>query len=137
MFPKFYFHYFLPNFCSNFFFRRLYPRWLLVYRDKTDSLCMCVMKIMICSKRSKLGFRLMWCLEYSYSAYTAHITLDVKRPISSPCCIYCYIYIFLESAIFNWSTQMSFRWHLIAECIKFRLDLRTRLFFCTMKVRPV
>ena len=46
-----------------------------------------VMKNMICNKRSTLDFRLLWRVEYSFSAHTAHIPLDVKSPISSPCCI--------------------------------------------------
>ena len=74
------------------FFRGLYPRCFPVCRDKTDFLRICVMKN-ICSKRSKLNFYLVWCVEYSSSAQTAHITLDVKSPISSPCCII-YYYIF-------------------------------------------
>ena len=51
-------------------------------------------KNMICSKRSKLDFRLVWCVKYSSSAHTAHITLDVKISVSSPCCIMYYYILF-------------------------------------------
>ena len=81
-------------FCFEIFFSRIYPQSLLVYSDKTDSLCIRVMKNMICNKRSKLDFRLVWYVRYTSLAHTAHITLDVKSLISSPHRIMHY-YIFL------------------------------------------
>ena len=78
---------------TNFFSRGPYPQCLLVYRDKTDSLCIRVMKNTIYSKRSKSEFRLVWCVRYSSSTHTAHMTL-VKSPISSSHCII-YYYNFL------------------------------------------
>ena len=124
--------FFSQNFFSEFFYSRAFysrHRCLPVYRDKKDSLCICVMKNMIRSKRSKLDFRLVWCVKYSCSAHTTHITLDVKSPIYSPCCMIYYYYYFFKPAIFNWSTQMFFRWHLIAKYIKFCLEVRTRQYY--------
>ena len=58
------------------FKQRLCPRCLPIYRDKKDSLCICVIKNMVFSKRSKFAFRLVWCLEYSSSARAcAHLQL--------------------------------------------------------------
>ena len=60
--------------------------------ETKQTVCICVMKNMIYSKRSKLDFSLVWL-----SIYTAYITLDVK-----------------SCAMLNWSTKMFSRWHLIA-----------------------
>ena len=109
------------------FWKKLMPLDASLFTESKRILCICVMKNMIYSKRSKLNFRLVWCVRYSSSAHTAHITLDVKSSISSPH-HKIYYYIFSESAIFNWSIQMFSRWHLIAKWIKFWLKVDTPIF---------
>ena len=63
IFQQFFFKIFVSKnvkkFFFSIFFQGLYHRRLLVYNDKTDSLCICVVKNMVCSKRSKLDFRLV------------------------------------------------------------------------------
>ena len=98
-FSKIFFSTFFFQHCFSIFFpQRLHVRCLPVNEDKTDSSCICVMKNMVCSKRSELDFRLVWCVEYSSSARTAHTTLDVKNLISPSCCK---IYYYLNK-IFIW-----------------------------------
>ena len=58
---QFFFQNLFPTSFQNFFFWGLYSRCLSVYRFKTDcTICICVMKNMIYSKRSKLDFSLVW-----------------------------------------------------------------------------
>ena len=52
-FSKIFFPTFFSTTFSNFLFWGLYSQCLPVYGDKTDYLCICVMKNMICSKQSK------------------------------------------------------------------------------------
>ena len=72
----------------------LYPRYLSVYRAEgilyRECLCIYAMKNMVCSKRSKLEFRLVWCVEYEYSStaracdsYYSHQTRHEKSNFSS------------------------------------------------------
>ena len=80
LFPKIFFQTFFIFFI--FYSKFFYPKLFF-----SKSLFICVMKNMIRGNLSKLDYRLVRCVEYSSLAYTAHITLDVKSPISSPCCI--------------------------------------------------
>ena len=89
----FYSTFFFQNFFSIFFFER-FTLDAFSFAEPTRTLCICVVKNMICSERSKLDFHLVWCVKYSSSTHTAHITLDVKSPISSPCCIIYYLFFF-------------------------------------------
>ena len=66
------------------FWKKSMPLDASPFTETTRTLCIYVIKNMIYSKRSKLNFLLVWCVRYSSSAYTAHITLDVKSSISSP-----------------------------------------------------
>ena len=126
-FPKF----LIQNFFSKISFHNFFFEGSTLdaspFIETKRTLCICVMKNMIYSKRSSLNFRLVWCVRYSFSAHTTHITLDVKSSISSPHRIIL-LYFFSKSAIFNWSTQMFSRWHLIAKCIKFWLKVDTPIF---------
>ena len=63
------------------------------FTETKRTLCICFMKNMIYSKRSKSNSRLVWCVRYSSWAHTTHITLDVKSLIPSPHRII-YYYIF-------------------------------------------
>ena len=93
-FSKFFFIFFL-NFFSIIFFQLFSLKCFFQVltldasplTETKRTLYVSVMRNMICSKRSKSDFRLLWCVEYSSSAHNDHITVDVKSPISSPCCI--------------------------------------------------
>ena len=83
---KFFFQNFFSNIYLNFFFEGFTLNASLFSKTKW-TLYVSVIKNMICSKRSKWDFRLLWCIKYSFSVHTADITLDVKSPISFPCWI--------------------------------------------------
>ena len=127
-FLNFFLNFVYQNFFSNLLKKFFFEGFTLDASPLTESKrTLPVMKnIIYSSKRSKLNFRLVWCVRYFSSAHTAHITRD-ESSISSPHRII-YIIFFSESAIFKWSTQMFSRWHLIAKCIKCWLEVDTPIF---------
>ena len=127
LFSNFFFQIFFPTYFQNFFFGG-FTLDAFPFAEIKRTLCICVMKNMI-RKRSKLDLSLVWLFFGSSHLFTspAHITLDVKSLIPSPQRIDPIIF-FSESVIFNWSTQMFYRWYLIAKCIKFWLEVDTPIF---------
>ena len=94
-FPKFFLQnfflsIFFPNCLCQHFFSKLFFQIFFFFSRALPSMPP-VHKNMLCSKRSKLNLRLVWCVEYSSSALTAYITLDEKSLISLP---FCRIYFF-------------------------------------------
>ena len=110
-FLKFIFHNFFLKICFKIFFSKCFSKIFFQFfcncfffegftldasplTEAKRTLCICVMKNMTYSQRSKLDFRLVWCVRYSYSAHTAHITLDLKSSICSPYRIIYYSFFF-------------------------------------------
>ena len=88
--------------------------------------------IRVYSKRAKLDFSLVWCVRYSSSAHTAHITLDVKSSISSPQRI---IYYYIFFGIFE-VVKCFLDGILLRNVLNFESNW-TCLFFCIIIVTPV
>ena len=111
-------HFFSKVFVSKFFFEG-FTLDASPFTETKRTFFICFMKNMIYKQAVEIGLSSRVMVRYYFSKFKVQFL---------PRTAWYTIIFFSESAIFNCSTQIFSRWHLIAKCIKFWLEVDTPIF---------